>query len=214
MEQEIRKAVQEHYDRLVKAGDDPVWDSEELKRYMEKWDGQEFLADIQPDPAKDVLEIGVGTGRLAVQVAPLCKSFTGIDLSLETIHRAENNLSGMGQVQLLWGDFLTYEFSQTFHVIYSSLTFLHIKEKQAALHKISLLLKEHGRLVLSIDKNQEEFLDTGISKIRTFPDQPEQIRQGLLIAGLSLIRQYETGFAWIFTAEKRGKENVVYPQNS
>mgnify|MGYP003320949059 CR=1 FL=1 len=48
-----------------------------------------FLNDkMQLSKDKTVLEIGVGTGRLAVRTAPLCKGFYGIDISTETIKTA------------------------------------------------------------------------------------------------------------------------------
>ena len=67
-----------HYDLLVDEGNDPVCDPEPLKQYMDKWDGKPFIDALRLDKSKSVLEIGVGTGRLAVKTAPLCKCFTGI----------------------------------------------------------------------------------------------------------------------------------------
>ena len=59
---------------------------------------------------KSVLEIGVGTGRLAVRVAPLCGEFYGVDISSKTIERAKENLSEFENVKLTCADFLSYEF--------------------------------------------------------------------------------------------------------
>lgn len=64
-----------HYDLLIDEGNDPVHDPEPLQDYMNKWDGQDFINAMQLDKTKSVLEIGVGTGRLAVRVAPLCDKF-------------------------------------------------------------------------------------------------------------------------------------------
>jgi ubiquinone/menaquinone biosynthesis C-methylase UbiE len=66
-----------HYDNLIDENNDPVNNPQSLKDYMDKWDGQIFIDKMQLDTNKTVLEIGVGTGRIAVKVAPLCKSFTG-----------------------------------------------------------------------------------------------------------------------------------------
>ncbi len=44
---------------------------------------------MQLNCSKSVLEIGVGTGRLAVRVAPLCGEFYGVDISFKTIERAK-----------------------------------------------------------------------------------------------------------------------------
>ncbi len=40
-------------------------------------------------PIKSVLEIGIGTGRIAAKVAPFCLKLSGIDISPKTIHRAK-----------------------------------------------------------------------------------------------------------------------------
>ena len=69
------REVIEHYDKLVDENNDPVRDTKPLKDYMDKWDGQRFIEGMRLDKSKSVLEIGVGTGRLALKIAPLCKSF-------------------------------------------------------------------------------------------------------------------------------------------
>ena len=85
--------ITEHYDKLIDENNDPVYDPEPLKEYMNKWDGQVFIDIMKLDKTKTVLEIGVGTGRLALKTVPLCKEFVGIDLSSKTIDRATHNLS-------------------------------------------------------------------------------------------------------------------------
>ena len=47
--------------------------------YMNKWDGAAFINALGLTHDKSVLEIGVGTGRLALRCAPMCKNLTGID---------------------------------------------------------------------------------------------------------------------------------------
>jgi methylase of polypeptide subunit release factors len=70
-----------------------------------------------------VLEIGIGTGRLAVEVAPKCRMFHGIDISPKTVARSKENLRENSNVSVLHGDFMRYPFDRTYDVIYSSLTF-------------------------------------------------------------------------------------------
>lgn len=198
--------VAKHYDILIDEGQDPVHDPEPLKKYMDKWDGQSFIDKMELDKIKSVLEIGVGTGRIAVKVAPLVNDFTGIDISEKTIRQAKKNIK-MGMFkkpELICADFLGYDFSKTFDVIYSSLTFLHIKEKQKAFDIVRGLLNHNGRFVLSIDKNQDEFLDIGTSKIRVYPDNPDDIKLYAKNSGLELTEQSETEFAHIFVLRLRG----------
>ena len=122
-----------HYDLLVDEGNDPVCDPEPLKQYMDKWDGQAFIDALQLDKTKSVFEIGVGTGRLAVRTVPFCNKFTGIDISPKTIERAKHNLKSFNNILLICNNFLTYDFTEKYDVIYSSLTWMHIQNKQFAM---------------------------------------------------------------------------------
>ena len=168
-------------------------------------DGQTFIDSMELDKGKSVLEIGVGTGRLAVRVAPLCGKFCGIDISPKTIDRAKENLFGYENVKSICDDFLACKFECKFDVIYSSLTFMHIEKKQTAINKVAALLKDGGKFVLSIDKNQDEFIEYGTRKITVFPNTPAEIKSYISNSGLLLIEHYETEFAHIFVAKKECK---------
>lgn len=192
----------EHYDKLIDENNDPVYDPEPLKEHMNKWDGQVFIDIMKLDKTKTVLEIGVGTGRLALKTVPLCKEFVGIDLSSKTIDRATYNLSQYKNARVICGDFMTYNFDTSFDVIYSSLTFMHIQEKQECINKIYSLLKSKGYLVLSIDKNQNDCIDYGERKIKIYPDNPDATKKYFINSGLSLLECIETEFAYIFVGLK------------
>ncbi len=194
--------VIEHYDKLIDENNDPVYDSDPLKEYMHKWDGQVFIDSMNLDKTKNILEIGVGTGRLALKTVLLCKSFFGIDISRKTIERATYNLSQYQSIELVCADFMTYEFNISFDVIYSSLTFMHIKEKQECINKIYSLLNSKGRFVLSIDKSQNEYIEYGDRKIKIYPDKPDDTKKYFIKSGLTLLDCIETEFAYIFVGLK------------
>lgn len=202
MKELLRNDAVSHYDLLIDEDNDPVHDPEPLQNYMNKWDGPEFTEQMQLNSSKSVLEIGVGTGRLAVRVSPLCGEFYGVDISSKTIERAKENLTEFENVRLTCADFLSYEFGRAFDVVYSSLTFMHIEDKQKAVNKIAGLLNDAGRFVLSIDKNPSKFIDTGTRKIKIFPDTPVEIAECIRTAGLTILNQYDTEFATIFVAQK------------
>ncbi len=191
-----------HYDFLIEQDNDPARDPAPLRTYMDKWDGDIFIDRLCLKENQSVLEIGVGTGRLALKVAPRCRAFYGIDISPKTIERARENLAAYPNATLLCGDFLEYPFSHSFDTIYSSLTFMHIEDKQQAVCKVFNLLSKGGVFVLSIDKNQDDFIDIGTSKIKILPDAPVHIIQCLSKAGFQLSEQLETEFAHIFVAKK------------
>ena len=197
------KDVIEHYNKLIEENNDPARDPQPLKDYMDKWDGQKFIESMHLDKSKAVLEIGIGTGRLAMKVAPECKSLYGIDVSEKTIGRAAENLSIYSNTNLVCADFMSFEFEEQFDVIYSSLTFMHIEEKLSAIQKIAALLRSNGLFVLSIDKNQDEFIDMGDRKIKIYPDNPNDIRSYLSISKLEIINEFETDHAYV-TISKKG----------
>lgn len=182
--------VTSHYDKLIDEGNDPVHDSEPLKRYMDKWDGQQFIDDLQLSGNEAVLEIGVGTGRLAIKVCAICQEFYGIDLSSKTIEVAKNNLSQYNNIHLICDDFLEWETNTKFDVIYSSLTFLHIKDKKEAIHKTYKLLNKKGRFVLSIDRSQDNEMVYDTRKLKTYPDNVDNIKKLLNDSGFVIKKQY------------------------
>ena len=198
----INNDVIRHYDLLIEENNDPVRDPKPLKYYMDKWDGQVFIDKMKLDKDKSVLEIGVGTGRLAVKTAILCKDYCGIDISPKTIYRAKENLANYKNVKLICDNFLSHHFNSLYDVVFSSLTFMHIHEKQNAINKVACLLKNGGRFVLSIDKSQEDFIDMGTRKITIFPDSPTEIKNCILNADLELVECFETELAHIFVAKK------------
>ena len=195
------KNVISHYDKLIDEDNDPFRDDIPLQEYIDKCDGHAFIDLLELTDKKSVLEIGVGTGRLAIKVLPFCKDFTGIDISLKTIKRAKENLADYN-VNLICNDFLNYAFDKKFDVVYSSLTFMHIKEKQVAIQKVYNLLNNNGLFVLSIDKNQSEFIEMGNRKIRIYPDTKELISNLFKEIGFLNIILIETEFAYIIKGKR------------
>ncbi len=104
-------------------------------------------------PIKSVLEIGIGTGRIAAKVAPFCLKLSGIDISPKTIHRAKENLSNFKNIELICADFSDYIFGETYDVIYSSLVMMHFENKRHFIFKVSELLNGNGIFCL-IDLKQ------------------------------------------------------------
>ncbi len=194
-------SVAEHYDLLIENGNDPLNDCTELRQYMDKWDGQLFIELLNLNRKSKCLEIGCGTGRVLQKLESNFESYTGIDISPKTIEKAKYHFK-YENVSFICDDFLICKFSQTFNVIFSTLTFMHIDNKQEAINKAYSLLDDNGRFVLSIDKNQNKILDTGYSKIKIFPDTKCKTQNMLEHVGFNKIKCMETELAFIFTANK------------
>ena len=201
----MENEVARHYDLLIDEGNDPVLDPPALAAYMDGWDGGPFIDALCLDGTQDVLEIGVGTGRLALRVADLCRTFTGVDISEKTIVRAAEHLAAYPQVQLICADFLAWETPARFDVIYASLTFQHFADKRAAAQKVAQLLRPGGRAVISLNKDASGVIDYGTRVIPVFPDDPAVLAALMEDAGMAVQSIRETAFAHIITAVKAGR---------
>ena len=191
-----------HYDMLIDENNDSFRDSPLLQEYMNKWDGKVFWEALKLDETKSVLEIGIGTGRIAVKVAPYCKRLTGIDFSPKTIERAKENLKDFNNISFVCDDFNTYCFGEKFDVIYSSLTMMHFEDKQRVISKVDTLLKSGGIFCLSIDKNQNEYIDMGTRKVEIYPDTPDNIISLINPSSMNVVSVFETDKAYIIVSNK------------
>ena len=194
--------VKTHYDMLIDENNDPLRDSPELQEYMNTWDGKPFLEALELSKNKSVLEIGIGTGRIAVKVALCCFKLTGIDISPKTIDRAKDNLKEYGNIFFVCSDFNSHEFEETFDVIYSSLTMMHFKDKATVITKVDKLLNDNGIFCLSIDKNQSEYIDMGTRKIKVYPDNLDNIISIIGDVAMSVVKVIETDNAYIVVSRK------------
>ena len=191
-----------HYDSLIDEDNDPFRDPPMLQEYMSRWDGQRFIEALELTKNKKVLEIGIGTGRIAVKVAPFCMTLTGIDISPKTIERAKENLKEYKNISFICDDFSDYQFSETFDVIYSSLTMMHFKNKANVITKVDKLLNDDGIFCLSIDKNQSEYIDMGNRKVRVYPDTLVNMKSLIEATAMSVAMVFETDNAYIIVSKK------------
>lgn len=191
-----------HYDLLIDENNDPFRDLPALQAYMDKWDGQAFFDALKLDSSKNVLEIGIGTGRLAAKAAPRCKHLTGIDISPKTIRRAEENLRDHRNIFFICDDFMRCNLTETFDIIYTSLTMMHFENKEAFLFKVASLLNGGGAFCLSIDKNQATYIDMGTRRVKIYPDSPDRIIPLIRAATMIVESITETEHAYIIASRK------------
>ncbi len=191
-----------YYDKLIDEDNDPFHDPPLLKEYMDKWDGQRFIDSMCLTPVKSILEIGIGTGRIAAKVAPFCCKLLGIDISPKTIQRARENLSSFNNIEFICADFSEYCFAETFDVIYSSLTMMHFEDKRHFVCKVSKLLNKDGIFCLSIDKNSNDRIDMGDYRLKIYPDKIDDIAEYVDSTDMHISGRFETEFAHIIICSK------------
>lgn len=185
-------STKEHYEKLIEEGNDPCFDSKELQAYMNRWTGFRFLELMKLNNNKEVLEIGIGTGRVAKQVLEIgCKKLVGLDISPKTIERAKENLIQYDNIELIEGDIVDCDFKERFDIAYSVLTFLHIEDKKRALQNIINSLKINGIFLVSIDACDDNCLDYGNRVIKTYPTDIKIITDYMKLMNCKINNMFE-----------------------
>ena len=84
--------------------------------------------ELEIEPHHDVLEIGVGVGRIAEHLAPRCKRFFGVDIASGMIDVAQQRLAGQSNVHLrtLERSDLACFPSETFDRVYAQIVLIHL----------------------------------------------------------------------------------------
>ena len=175
-------SAKEHYDRLAEAGhgrSDPPF----LQEYMARWDGPLFHDTLGDLREADVLEAGVGIGRVARQVLERgCRLLTGVDISPKTLAAAKEELAEFANLELVLADIAEFRREGSYDLAYSVLTFMHVEDKPKALENIVASLRPAGRLVLSIDQPSDS-IDFGEWTVALSPWLPEQYVAALARVG-------------------------------
>ncbi len=206
----------EHYDRLIDEIDDPLHpatdpfrDDGELRQWMEQSDGSAFHAALGDMRGKAVLEIGIGTGRVAKKVLDYgCARLTGIDLSAKTVARAQRNLGAYPQVEILQADAETFIRPNAFDVAYCVWTFFHIVDQPRALAQIVASLRCGGRFVLSLER-VDEWLDYGSRHLRQFPVTADAVIGWLSELGCTVAPPIEVLDAFARTSEASMHTTII-----
>ncbi len=172
----------EHYDRLADMGNG-LNDPPAAQEYMSRWDGPSFWKAISDIRGKDVLEVGIGCGRIARQLLKHgCHSLTGLDISPKSIEVARSQLSDFSNLNLILEDITEFCQPASFDIVCSVLTFMHVENKRKALENIVNCIRPGGHIVLSIDNASDSF-DFGEWMIQLHPWAPERYAEELNSTG-------------------------------
>ena len=195
--------TKDHYDLLIQEDNAPDNGPPILQNYMDKWDGKLFIDALSLTSSSRVLEIGIGTERLAKKVFQNgCSHLTGIDISTAAIERTKTNLAVWKNITLIHDDFLAHSFNQKFSTIYCSLIFFHFKDKKTTVEKISSLLDINGRFALSIPINEESYISFGTKNVLLYPDNLERTLNLLTESDLIVSNVFKTDFSNLIVADK------------
>ena len=115
---------------------------------FEEYLQQEYLSKNN----KSVLEVGCSPGRFMVFLSKQYNYFpVGIEYSEEGVNLTKANLTLHGiKGEVIWGDFLSYNFDRQFDLVISSGFAEHfVKNLDKVMKKHASLVKENGKLFLS-----------------------------------------------------------------
>jgi ubiquinone/menaquinone biosynthesis C-methylase UbiE len=103
------------------------------------------------EPGQTVLEIGAGTGRFTMLIAPRVRHVTAVDISGNMLRQlaAKIEKERLGNIRQIHGDFMKIDFSERFDLIVGFSAIEYIKDEEALFKKVAELLKPGGRLVLT-----------------------------------------------------------------
>lgn len=115
-------------------------------------DLQRLQRSLQVTTDDDVLEIGCGVGRLGTAFAPLCRTWTGCDVSPRMLGYAASRLERFSNVRFVEvsGYDLQPVGSESVDAVYCSVVFMHLTEwdRYSYVEEAHRILKTGGRLYI------------------------------------------------------------------
>lgn len=137
------KRVRRRYDRIS-----CMYDA--MERMMGRADDEWRTILLQRIEGKDVLEVGVGTGR-NLSLYPSGVHVTGIDFSSKMLNRARRKLESLKRtdIRLVEADVQALHFEdQSFDTVLTSCVFCSVPDPVRGLKEIRRVLRASGRLVM------------------------------------------------------------------
>ncbi|MCX5404609.1 class I SAM-dependent methyltransferase [Streptomyces sp. NBC_00335] len=141
------------------------------------------LAALHPDPGSGTLELGVGTGRIALPLAERTGPVTGVDSSpemLDLLARTPGPGPGSNRAEVtgIHGDIRTYTDDRRYGLVYAVCGVLSMlltpQDQQAMFRRAADLLTPGGRLVVETgNRPAVEALHEGRSRITLFTPYSE-----------------------------------------
>ena len=143
------------------------------------------LAEIKS--SDHVLDIGTGTGIVALRAAKSGETVTGIDLSeqmLETSRLKAGRLGLESQIEFRQMDAERLEFPDaSFNVVVSLFALLHFPDPLTALKEIYRVMKPGGRFVVAVGSGPPLVSVSGLShRLKVFPDIMRRFQGKQLVA--------------------------------
>jgi len=203
------------FDTWAETYDQEIATGNSFDRYADILAAVVEVANIRP--GSQVLDIGVGTGNLALLCAELGARVVGLDPYKGMLAKAEIKLAGHSDVRLAWCEdpFLSLPSDDaSFDAIVSTFAFHHVlhEEKPAAVQELKRALKPGGVVSIGDLMFENAQAETAGLKEHDWLDETEffsridELSDMFAENGMELICQQFTPVAWVVHAT-RSKES-------
>lgn len=142
--------MDQHENRFDKAAS--TWDENPIRLSMTKAVARKIMERIPLSKDMKALEIGSGTGLVTVQLAPYLGPLTALDSSNSMLGELNKKIAALSlsNVSPAFTDLETQEIpGGNYDLIFSNMTFHHIKDGLSLLEKVFRALAPDGKIALS-----------------------------------------------------------------
>jgi ubiquinone/menaquinone biosynthesis C-methylase UbiE len=187
-----------------------TWDDDpgHEKRQLAVAQAIEHLVDLSPQMR--AVDIGGGTGRLSILLAPLVGSVVVTDPSAGMVRVAQQRIAeaGLGdRLRAVQADLTTDRLDEVYDVAWSSMALHHVQDLDALLRSVAGLLVEGGRLCIA---DLDEDPDGAFHADKVDFDGHHGFGRHELAKDLSAAGFVDVQFIGVTTILKQGREFGVF----
>lgn len=170
------------------------------EKYLNSFEQRKVLPLLGDVKGTKILDVGAGTGRLAVELARLGADLTALDISEEMLEILKRKSD---RIQTIVGDAENLIFPRGyFDWVISAFVIVHLKDPTRFFDQAYKVLKDGGKLlVTNINQKEPPEIETseGKIKIESFYHRPEKIREILESLAFSIEKEIfvKEGENWI-----------------
>jgi len=171
------------------------------QKYLDSFEKGRLLPLLGEVADKQILDVGAGTGRLAVQLAKAGAIVTALDVSALMLTRLEPKAPG--RIKLVVGDAASLEFTnESFDLVVAAFLLVHLKDPRLFFTQAYRVLKDGGRLLLTNINQKRPPLVAGSGgpvMIESYYHRPEKIREMLTDLAFRVVDEIfiKEGEVWI-----------------
>jgi len=176
-------------------------DYDKKESYLDSFENDKLLPLLGDLKEKKVLDVGAGTGRLAMRLSRLGAKVVALDISSEMLGVLK--MKSQNLIDTVEGDAENLPFvDENFDVVISAFHIVHLKNLKRFFDEAYRVLKPGGKfLVTNINQKRPPEIKTkeGMIEIESYYHRPEEVREVLeeLAFGIEKEEMIKEGGVWI-----------------